>query len=319
LADRNPELSRDLRRRPWREAKLELRRRVAMHFVADRDYLARLHYRKLGRPPNLTAPAGFNEKILFKILNDRRNYLTAFADKLRVRDYVRRVAPELRLPALYWWSERADTLPFDDLPDAFAFKANHGSGWNVLVEKRDNIGRDALVAQARRWLRSDFTIVGREWAYRDVRRAVYAEERLGREAQAPPPDYKFFVFGGKVRVVQVDRDRFTRHTQVLYDERWNPIEGTVAGAPGDPVPPPPSLDLMRSAAEKLSANVDFVRVDLYDIDGTAYFGELTSSPNKGLSPFRPATLDARFGSWLILDDYARDVPIAYRPETFSGR
>jgi hypothetical protein len=311
-------LNRNLRLPDWREVKLDLRRRIAMHFVADRDYVTRLYYLKFGRHPDLARPTGFNEKILAKVLNDRRAYLTLFADKLRARDYVRAVAPELRLPRLYWWSDRAETLPFDDLPDAFVLKANHGSGWTLLVENKRDVGRATLVSQARRWLRADFTIVGREWAYRDVRRAVYAEERLQTGDATPPPDYKLFVFGGKVRVVQVDCNRFTRHTQVLYDEDWNPIDGTVAAVRGAPVPAPASLPLMRAAAEKLSANVDFVRVDLYDIGGTPYFGELTSSPNKGLSPFRPATLDARFGRLLRLDDYAREVPIVYRPESFSG-
>ena len=302
----------------WRETKLDLRRRIAMHLVADRDYVARLYYAKFGRHPNLAAPSGFNEKILAKILGDRRPYLTLFADKLRVRDYVRSVAPELRLPRLYWWSDRAESLPFEHLPDAFALKANHGSGWNILVEDKRAFSRAELVKQARKWLRSDFTIVGREWAYRNVRRAVYAEELLRAPGGGAPADYKLFVFGGTVRVVQVDRDRFTRHTQVLYDERWSPIEGTVAAPQGAPMPPPASLATMIAAAERLSAKIDFVRVDLYDVDGVAYFGELTSSPNKGLSPFRPPTLDARFGNELQLDETAREVAIGYRPDVFSG-
>jgi hypothetical protein len=302
----------------WRETKLDLRRRIAMRLVADRDYVARLYFRKFGRHPDLATPAGFNEKILAKILGDRRPYLTLFADKLRVRDYVRRVAPELRLPRLYWWSDRAESLPFEYLPNAFALKANHGSGWNILVEDKRAFSRAELVKQTRKWLRSDFTIVGREWAYRNVRRAVYAEELLRAPGGDAPPDYKLFVFGGAVRFVQVDRDRFKRHTQVLYDGRWNLIEGTVAALPGAPMPPPASLATMIAAAERLSAGVDFVRVDLYDVEGAAYFGELTSSPNKGLSPFRPPTLDARFGSELHLDDCAREVPIDYRPEAFSG-
>jgi hypothetical protein len=292
---------------------------MAMHLVGDRDYVTRLYRRKFGRLPDLERPNGFNEKILAKILGDRRSYLTLFADKLRVRDYARRVAPGLQLPQLYWWSDRAETLPFNDLPHAFVLKANHGSGWNLLVEDKNRMVRADLVQLARKWLRADFTIVGREWAYRNVRRAAYAEELLRSEAGALPPDYKLFVFRGKVRVVQVDRDRFGRHTQVLYDERWNRIDGTVAAAPGEPAPPPASLAAMLDAAERLSANVDFVRVDLYEIAGRPYFGELTSSPNKGLSPFRPPALDAWFGSLLELDDYACDVPLAYEPDTFSGR
>jgi len=303
----------------WRETKRDLRRRVAMRLVPDRAYLSRLYVLKFGQRPHLDHPLGFNEKILTKILGDRRAYLTLFADKLRVRDYVRRAAPALLLPRLYWWSDRAEALPFDELPDAFVLKANHGSGWNLLVEDKTQVRRADLVKLARKWLRSDFTIVGREWAYKNVVRAVYAEELLRAGDGNLPSDYKLFVFGGRVRIVQVDRDRFTRHTQALYDEHWNHVDGTVAALRGAPVPRPVSLPTMIEAAQALSAHVDFVRVDLYEIGGKAYFGELTSSPNKGLSPFSPAALDRWFGSFLTLDDYARDTPLRYEPSTFSGQ
>ena len=121
-----------------------------------------------------------------------------------------------------------------------------------------------------------------------------------------------------MRLIQVDRDRFTRHTQVLYDERWNPIEGTVAAVQGVPVEAPVSLATMIEAAEALSSGVDFVRVDLYEIDGKAYFGELTCSPNKGLSPFRPASLDRLLGSWFQPDDYSQPGSLQYDPDAFRG-
>jgi hypothetical protein len=292
-------------RRWWHDANEDIRRRVAAHFVSDRDYLSRLYRRQFGRAPNLDSPSGFNEKILIKILTDRRPYLTLFSDKLRVRDHVLRTAPGLSFPALYWWSDRVDNFPFAELPEAFVLKANHGSGWNILVERKSHVRREDLVAAARKWLRSDFTLVGREWAYRNIHRAVYAEELLSGRA-IPPPDYKLFVFSGKVRVIQVDEGRFARHTQVLYDEDWNPIEGTVAAAQGRATSPPATLPAMIACAEAISLGVDFVRVDLYDIDGRIYFGELTSSPNKGLSPFRPASLDQWFGQFLRLDTKGPD-------------
>jgi hypothetical protein len=301
----------------WRGMRQDLRRRLAMHFVSDRDYLARLYHDKLGAWPDLEHPAGFNEKILCKMLRDRRPLLTLFSDKLRVRDYVRRVAPGLALPTLYWWSSQVDSLPFDALPREFVLKANHGSGWNYLVENKAEVRAADLVRLARRWLKSDFTIVGREWAYRDIRRAVYAEQLLRGSEDAVPPDYKLFVFGGRLRLIQVDRDRFTRHTQVLYDRHWRYIDGTVAALQGTPIEPPQSLSLMIESAEALSSKVDFVRVDLYEIDGRAHFGELTSSPNKGLSPFRPRSLDHLLGEWLVPDDYSQPGTLRYDADAFA--
>jgi hypothetical protein len=290
----------------WRNARLELRRRVAARFVGDRAYVTRLYRKEFGRSPDLDHPSGFNEKILLKILGDRRSYLTVFSDKLRVREYVQRVAPFVALPTLYWWSDRADALDLAALPKSFVLKPNHGSGWLRVVDDRRTVQRDELVRLAREWLASDFNIVGREWAYRDISRAVYAEELLRGPEGDLPADYKLFVFGGKVRLIQVDRDRFARHTQVLFDEHWNAIDGTIRAAQGLPLPAPASLAAMIAAAEALSARVDFVRVDLYDIGGKPYFGEFTHYPNKGLNRFQPASLDELLGSYLRLDDYAYD-------------
>src|SRR5271167_795609 len=172
----------------WRDARENLRRKLAMQFVSDRHYLARLYRDQFGRWPDLDQPRGFNEKILFKILNDRRSYLTLFSDKLRVRNYVRQTAPMLLLPALYWWSDRAEALPYEALPNEFVLKANHGSGWNCLVQDKATVRRRDLVRLGRTWLKSDFTLVGREWAYRNIRRALHAEQLLHDATRSAPAD-----------------------------------------------------------------------------------------------------------------------------------
>jgi hypothetical protein len=300
-----------------RERKLELRRRLAARFVDDRTYVSSLYRQAFGRAPNLDRPVGFNEKILVKIVSDRRPYLTLFSDKLRVRDYVARVAPALALPALYWHDSRAESLDVAALPDAFMLKPNHGSGWLRAVPDKRAVSRDELVRLMRRWLACDFSIVGREWAYRNIEREVFAEELLRGPDGRTPADYKLFVFAGVVRLIQVDADRFTRHTQALYDESWQPIVGTVKGAQGAAVAPPTSLSTMIDAAQALSQGVDFVRVDLYEVGGKPYFGELTHYPNKGLNRFDPPSLDARLGGYLALDDYAADA-ISARVMALAG-
>ncbi|HSQ82156.1 MAG TPA: ATP-grasp fold amidoligase family protein [Casimicrobiaceae bacterium] len=303
--------------RRWRDWRIEMRRRIAARFVGDRAYLAGLYRKRFGRLPDLDHPSGFNEKILVKILTDRRQYLTLFADRLRVRDYVRRHTPDVALPRLHWWSDDPRSLPFDSLPESFVLKANHGSGFVRIVERKGEVGHAELARLAAKWLASDFTLVGREWAYRNVRRAVYAEELLRDDSGALPADFKLFAFDGEVRLIQVDRDRYAHHTQVLYDPQWRPIEGIVAAAQGAPLAPPVTLSRMIEAAQTLAAGIDFLRVDFYEIGGRIVFGELTNYPNKGLNRFQPPSLDVLLGSWLTLAP-TRAVAIAYRPESFSG-
>ena len=44
------------------------------------------------------------------------------------------------------------------------------------------------------------------------------------------------------------------------------------------------------------------RVDFYEVDGKAYFGELTFYQNSGLVPIEPPEWDKKLGSWIKLPD-----------------
>ena len=48
-------------------------------------------------------------------------------------------------------------------------------------------------------------------------------------------------------------------------------------------------------SEKLAADFDFVRVDLYLVEGRIFFSELTHYPNAGLSGFTPRDFDRALG------------------------
>ena len=55
-------------------------------------------------------------------------------------------------------------------------------------------------------------------------------------------------------------------------------------------------------AEKLSADMAHLRVDLYEIEGKVYFGELTFYDSSGMAFFDPPEWDETIGSWLNLPE-----------------
>lgn len=60
---------------------------------------------------------------------------------------------------------------------------------------------------------------------------------------------------------------------------------------------------MIEGAEALAHDLDFVRIDFYEIDGRPRFGEMTFYPGSGLDPFDPAELDIIMGAlWLSAPD-----------------
>jgi hypothetical protein len=123
---------------------------------------------------------------------------------------------------------------------------------------------------------------------------LFAEEFLGRAA-AVPVDFKFFVFGGKARYLQVDTDRFADHKRNLYDREHRLLDVEFIYPRDLRYVLPDGVAGMWAVAERLSGGLDFVRVDLYLIDGVAKFGELTNYPDAGKGVFRPASFDRVLG------------------------
>jgi hypothetical protein len=261
------------------------------------QFLYRLH-----RWLNLRHPRTFNEKLQWLKLRYRDPLMRRCADKVAVRDYVAEQAgPDVLIPLLGTYTSAA-AIDFQRLPKRFVLKANHGSGWNILCRDRETLDFARTRARLDAWLRTDFSRIAREWVYEGIPPRLLCEEFLATATGEPPSDYKFFCFHGKPVFVQVDYDRFIRHERALYTADWKKLPCALEYAlKEEPTPPPPMLTRMLELAGKLSAPFPFVRVDLYDLEGRVYFGELTFFPGKGVERFRPRDYDEIFGRHLQLE------------------
>src|SRR5690606_37226246 len=92
----------------------------------------RNYYRVYGRVPNVIRPRRFSEKVIWRIMRDRRPVLLTFEDKVACRAYVQDHTPGI-LTELYYLTEDPETIPFDSLPSHFVVKASHGSGWVKVI------------------------------------------------------------------------------------------------------------------------------------------------------------------------------------------
>ena len=117
-------------------------------------------------------------------------------------------------------------------------------------------------------------------------------------------DYKFFCFNGEPKALFVATDRNKPNEEVkfdFFDLEWNhlPLINGHPNAHRD-IDKPAVFEKMIDIARILSKGIPHVRVDLYDINGNVYFGELTLSHFSGFVPFQPESWDYTFGSWLEL-------------------
>ena len=61
---------------------------------------------------------------------------------------------------------------------------------------------------------------------------------------------------------------------------------------------------MKEIGRILSKDLDFVRVDFYNLDGDIYFGELTHYVASGTTKYEPESFDFELGKhWKIEPDY----------------
>ena len=222
------------------------------------------------------------------------------------------------LPGLLHLLDDPRSLAEVPLPSSYVVKPTHGSGVAIIVSPRADAGSrlpdpehswayrhvrpefaptETLVSLGRSWLAQLYGQgPNREWAYGHVPRRILVEELLTGPDGALPDDYKFFVFHGTCRYVQVDRGRFERRTQDFFTPDWShlPLNGGNPWA-ASRIPRPDRLPDMIALAQRLARDTDFVRVDLYDLPERIVFGELSSCPAGGDSPFDPEWFNLQFG------------------------
>jgi hypothetical protein len=210
-----------------------------------------------------------------------------------MKEYASNVAG-LRVPRTLWFGTNIHEFGNATLTGHWVLKPNHGSGEIFFGHGQPDM--TSLPAITRKWLRSFEAEDLHEWAYSKARPLILAEELLGVPG-SPPSDYKFFVFDSHIAAIQVDVDRHTAHRRRLYLPDWTPLEVTYGRYPLAPVEPPPeNLQEMLAVARELGRPFDFIRVDLYNIDGVTAFGEITPYATSGLDQFIPKSFDAELGA-----------------------
>lgn len=231
--------------------------------------------------PDFVHPRRFTEKLWSRMLHDRDPLLTVIYDKLRVREYVAgKVGTDILVPLL-WSGETPEQIPFDQLPSRFVIKATHGCEYNIFIKDKTQIDERKIRLQLAQWLRQNYCndfLIGIEWFYRNIKPSIIIEEFLEENGKAPI-DYKFFCFSGRVELITIHFNRFEKHATIAVNRDFSPREfryqfDQYAGKLYRPLNYETMLDIVESLAE----GFDFIRVDLYNLNGIIIFGELTRYP-----------------------------------------
>ena len=272
-----------------------------LRFIPDKAYLKLVFKAETGCRLNLTHPKTYNEKLQWIKLYDRKPEYTIYADKYKVRDYIRQTLGEEYLIPLIGMYQKASEIPWEQLPNRFALKCNHASGTNIVCTDKSKLNADEASAQLDAWLKVNAFWGGREWCYKDIKPCIICEEFLDTGEGITPDDYKIMCFNGVPKLIQVHHDRYGNHTLDFMDENWQKT-GIVQGPPNsaEEIPRPEELDEMLRIARILSKDMYYARVDLYIIRHQIKFGEITMYPTSGFSLFDNPETDILLGDWIHL-------------------
>lgn len=244
-----------------------------------------IRYRKaLGRGIEKNNPQSFYDKIFWLSCNSDTKIWSQLADKYAVRDFIKEKIGEEYLPKLYAVYDSADEIDFTALPESFVIKTNNGCASNFLVRDKKNTNLEKIKKELAYWLKFPYGEFTGQRHYTRIEPKIIAEEFMYQEKnpKATLIDYKFYCFDGEPYYCNVISERvFNTHKikKHMYDMNWNPIpEMFISTEELKEIEKPATFEEMKRIAKILAQGFNFVRVDLYEINGIIKFGEMTFMP-----------------------------------------
>jgi len=221
-------------------------------------------------------------KINYLSIHESPDYKSKIADKIGVRIYAQKVlGKDISVPILKIYNNTKE-INFDELPNQFVLKCNHGAGMNVIVNDKSKLNKKAALGQLNIWHNINFGLREGEFQYINVDKKIFAETFLKDNIE----DYKIYCFHGEPKLIRVQKRAGPGKGKInnYYDLNWN-LTDFESGTEHDFRDPnvkferPKNFELMIEYAKKLSAEFVFVRVDFYNYNDTIYLGEMTFTPS----------------------------------------
>ena len=282
--------------------KIAKRVKYFLGFIPDKAYIQIYYFARFKKFANIKSPETFNEKLQWLKLYDHNPLYTKLVDKYEVKKYVADIiGDKYIIPTLGVW-DNFDDIDFDSLPNQFVLKCTHDSEGIVIVKDKnsfDFMKAKSIICDA---LKHNFYYIGREWPYKNVKPRIIAEKYMEDHFTGELRDYKFFCFDGMPKLMLLASGRGNGDLRFdYYDMDFNHMD-IWQDHPNSELGncKPKNFETMINISRKLSVGFKHVRVDLYEVDGEVFFGELTFYHHSGFAKYSPSEWDTILGNWLEL-------------------
>lgn len=275
----------------------------------DEKYAERIYFKTTGKKLDLVDPQRFDEKLWWLKLYNRDPMLTLCSDKHRVREYIKECGLEEILVPQIGVYDNANEIDFSVFTEETLLKCNHGSGSNFFIAPNQPVKEKEIRKKLNLALRQKYYRLSREWNYKNIEPKIVADKVLRDKNGNLPYDYRFLCFDGEPKLLilddQVLRDDGTYnkgYPRNVYDIEFQRLPIRITRAVSDRVAEKPvNYERMVEIAKILSKPFPHCRVDLYNMDGKIYFGELTFYHAGACNIITPEEWDYKMGSWIDLN------------------
>ena len=107
----------------------------------------------------------FQDKLNYLIIHESPEYKSNLVDKIKLHQYSKKIiGKDICVPILKIYDD-ANEIDFDELPNQFVLKLNHGSAMNILCKNKSNLNFTKVRTKLNQWKNINFGLISQEYQY----------------------------------------------------------------------------------------------------------------------------------------------------------
>lgn len=244
-----------------------------------------IHHKRLPKDRYYFNDYLFKIKNTNEILDPIRQFVS---DKYLVKDYVRsKVGEQYNVPTIAVFDNYLDLVKFN-FPESCCIKPTQASQAVILRKNGEPID----ITETEKWFELNYYKKTRERNYKYLKPKVIVEPLIFGSTDLM--DYRLFCYKGKVKLICIDVGKFSGYQRIFYTKDWVKQDFSLKYPlfEGE-IEKPKNLEEMIIVAEKLSNELDFIRVDLYSDGENCLVGEITNCHAAASQNFVPLSAEKK--------------------------
>ena len=282
---------------------------IQTRYIPAEIYSKIIFKKLMGYKLDLDNPKTLNEKLQWMKLRGPKFINPVMVDKYKVREHIKNLFSGKYLIPLIGVYNSHESLPEpkkDDLP--LIVKTNHDSGVGAIYRRVNDHDINNVKEIMRNRMLNNHYHSSKEYPYKNIRPYILVERLLLDKNGKIPNDYKFHYFNGILEFIYCSIGREGEDVRHIYcpdwkrqSFGWGKDESKFKNNSKD-IAKPENFDLMCEISKKIASDYPYVRVDLYNVDGNIFFGEMTFFQGSGFDRIFPYEKDMQLGSLLDISE-----------------